>query len=336
MAVAMIYVKELSHAEIVTLTEMQKHHPLHLSRKRAQAILLSHKGDSIPMLCETYDVCRQTVSTWFSKWEREGICGLVDRPGRGRKPLLDEKEEKQVVELINESPRSLKIVSKKIEQEMGVTITIDKLKSICIKKGLVWKRVRQSLRSKRNQADFEASELEIRELIQQHKEELIDLCYFDESGFTLEPCIPYAWQPVNKTIEIPSSKSRRLNVLGFVNRDCEFESWVFEGTVTSSVVVACFNKFSDQIMKPTTVVIDNASFHTSYEFNDRLTDWEKKGLHIYRLPAYSPELNIIEIVWRKIKYEWLPFSAYESYSSLKEELFDVLSKIGQEHIVSFQ
>jgi uncharacterized phage-associated protein len=24
-----------------------------------------------------------------------------------------------------------------------------------------------------------------------------DLCYFDQSGFTLEPCVPYAWQPIN-------------------------------------------------------------------------------------------------------------------------------------------
>ena len=54
-----------------------------------------------------------------------------------------------------------------------------------------------------------------------HKDK-IDLCYFDESGFTLEPCVPYAWQPI-ETIEIPSSKSKCFNVLGFVNRDCEFD-----------------------------------------------------------------------------------------------------------------
>ena len=44
---------------------------------------------------------------------------------------------------------------------------------------------------------------------------------------------------------------------------------------------------------------------------------------------------MIEIVWRKIKYEWLPFSAYESYNSLKQSLFKVLANIGKTHRVEF-
>ena len=46
---------------------------------------------------------------------------------------------------------------------------------------------------------------------------------------------------------------------------------------------------------------------------------KERKLTIYPIPPYSPELNIIEIVWRKIKYEWLPFSAYESFISLEEK-----------------
>ena len=176
---------------------------------------------------------------------------------------------------------------------------------------------------------------EIKELIQQHKENELDLCYFDESGFTLEPCVPYAWQQSGETIEIPSSNSKRLNVLGFVNRDCRFDSFVFEGSVNTSVVVACIDEFAKQIKKPTTLIIDNASTHTSNEFNENLERWKEKNLSIYRIPPYSPELNIIEIIWRKIKYEWLPFSAYESYASLQEELFKVLSNIGKNYKVEF-
>ena len=155
------------------------------------------------------------------------------------------------------------------------------------------------------------------------------------SGFTLEPCVPYAWQQTGETIEIPSSKSKRLNVLGFVNRDCEFNSFVFEGSVNTSVVTACIDEFSKQIKKPTTLVIDNASTHTSNEFNENLEKWKERKLTIYPIPPYSPELNIIEIVWRKIKYEWLPFSAYESFLSLKKELFDVLSNIGKTYNIEF-
>ena len=331
----MIYVKQLTAEEIITLNEMHKNHPLHLSRKRAHSILLSHQGISVPIICSTYAVCRQTVSTWFSKWENLGICGLVDNSGRGRTAILSDSQKTDLIKQVKKTPRSLKSVLSSLEVELGITVSIDTLKNICKQAGLVWKRVRKSLRTKRNQEDFEISKDELKELIQQHKDNKIDLCYFDESGFTLEPCIPYAWQSIGETIEIPSSKSKRLNVLGFVNRDCKFSSFVFEGMINSSVVVACFDAFSQQIEKPTTLVIDNASTHTSHEFNDNLKEWKDRGLTIYRIPPYSPELNIIEIVWRKIKYEWLPFSAYESYSSLKQELFQVLANIGISYKIEF-
>ena len=331
----MIYINQLTTEEIITLNEMHKNHPLHLSRKRAHSILLSHQGMSVPMICSTYLVCRQTVSTWFTKWETLGICGLVDNSGRGRPSLLSDKQKSVVTSHVKKSPRSLKTVLSNLEIELGFTISIDTLKNICKQAGLVWKRVRKSLRTKRNQDDFDASKDKLKLLIQQHKDNEIDLCYFDESGFTLEPCVPYAWQLVGKTIEIPSSKSKRLNVLGFVNRDCKFNSFVFEGSINSSIVVACIDAFSHQIENPTTLVIDNASTHTSNEFNDNLEAWKERGLTIYRIPPYSPELNIIEIIWRKIKYEWLPFSAYESYRSLKQELFQVLSNIGTTYKVAF-
>ncbi len=331
----MIYINQLTTEEIITLNEMHKNHPLHLSRKRAHSLLLSHQGMSVPMICSTYLVCRQTVSTWFTKWETLGICGLVDNSGRGRPSLLSDKQKSVVTSHVKKSPRSLKTVLSNLEIELGFTISIDTLKNICKQAGLVWKRVRKSLRTKRNQDDFDASKDELKLLIQQHKDNEIDLCYFDESGFTLEPCVPYAWQLVGKTIEIPSSKSKRLNVLGFVNRDCKFNSFVFEGSINSSIVVACIDAFSHQIENPTTLVIDNASTHTSNEFNDNLEAWKERGLTIYRIPPYSPELNIIEIIWRKIKYEWLPFSAYESYRSLKQELFQVLSNIGTTYKVAF-
>lgn len=154
--------------------------------------------------------------------------------------------------------------------------------------------------------------------------------YFDESGFSLTPAIPYAWQKIGETIEIPSSRSKQLNVVGFVNRDCQFKSFVFEGSITTSVVVACIHQFAENLTKPTSLIVDNAPTHTSNEFKTEIEKWRKLGLTIVPISPYSPELNIIEIVWRKIKYEWLPFSAYDSYESLKTALFYILANIGKE------
>jgi transposase len=49
----------------------------------------------------------------------------------------------------------------------------------------------------------------------------------------------------------------------------------------------------------------------------------------------SPELNLIEILWKKIKYEWLPLDCCLSYDSLKKAVFDVLSRFGNEYQITF-
>lgn len=46
----------------------------------------------------------------------------------------------------------------------------------------------------------------------------------------------------------------------------------------------------------------------SHAFWDKKEDWLLRGVIPWHIPAYSPELNLIEILWRKIKYEWLPIS----------------------------
>ena len=170
---------------------------------------------------------------------------------------------------------------------------------------------------------------------EQHKRGEIGLYYFDEAGFSLDPCIPYAWQQEGEVIEVPASQRGRVNVVGFMNTDNDLHPFLFEQSVNSSVVVACFDLFCQTLQHKTVVVMDNASIHRSVEFEENLPRWKKKGLCIKFLPEYSPELNLIEILWRKIKYEWLPFSAYHSLTVLIEALEDILRKFGSEYQINF-
>ena len=75
---------------------------------------------------------------------------------------------------------------------------------------------------------------------------------------------------------------------------------------------------------PTVVVMDNASIHTSEAFQEEILKWEKQGLSIFYLPEYSPELNLIEILWRFMKYEWIEFWAYTSFAHLVQYVEEVI------------
>jgi hypothetical protein len=120
-----------------------------------------------------------------------------------------------------------------------------------------------------------------------------------------------------------------------MNRDNDLHPYMFEQSVNTAVVIACFDAFCETITKKTVVVIDNASIHTSEAFAERIADWKQQGLLIKYLPPYCPELHLIEILWRRIKYTWLPFSASQCLDALSEALENILSHVGSEYQITF-
>ena len=78
------------------------------------------------------------------------------------------------------------------------------------------------------------------------------LWYFDVAGFCLTPCVPYAWQPIGEVITVPTTNhGRRLHVLGFLKRNNELVPYMVEGKIDTSIIVECFEQFSQQLTKRT-------------------------------------------------------------------------------------
>ncbi|MGD9686322.1 MAG: transposase [Desulfobacter sp.] len=71
---------------------------------------------------------------------------------------------------------------------------------------------------------------------------------------------------------------------------------VFDCPVTSDIVAACFDAFSRSTTKRTIVVLDNAPIHHSVIFKTQSGTWQERGLFLYFIPKYAPELNLIEIL----------------------------------------
>ena len=197
------------------------------------------------------------------------------------------------------------------------------------------KRIRKSLKGKRDEEKFREAQEEIKLPEQRRKNGEIELYYFDEAGFNPTPCVPYARQPTGEYIEAPSAKGESLNVLAFMNKDNDCTPFIFESRVNTDVVIACFDSFSDTLTGKNIVIMDNAPVYKSKKFIERLPERHKKGLDIIFPPPYSPELNLIEILWRKMKYEWLPFSAYTSFTQLKKWVENILVKFGSQYTIQF-
>jgi transposase len=331
----MKYVTPISEKDRKNLEELMKSSESGRVRTRAHAILLSSKGLRINEIANIFDADRDAVSSWIDSWEELSFDGLADKPRSGRPPKLDKQESERAVELIQQNPQSVRTALEEIIKETGKTVSVFTIKRIAKKARLSWKRIRRSVRSKRDEKGFEKAKKEIEELDESQRKGEIDLYFFDESGFCLSPSVPYAWQPIGEHIEVPTQKGSCLNVAGFFTKDNHLFPFVVEGSINTDVVIACFDAFAKSIEKKTVVVIDNAPTHTSNKFMEKLKDWEKKGLLIKALPPYCPELNIIEILWRFIKYKWIPSSAYQSFADLTDAVEKILCGVGSKYRITF-
>ena len=165
---------------------------------------------------------------------------------------------------------------------------------------------------------------------------MIDIFYFDESGFNLTPNLPYAWSSVGKKLSIPAQMSKKLNVLGFlnINNSKLFASTTYDKVDTDSIIKT-FNLFVEELTKDTIVVIDNAPTHTSKKFKEHIKQWEEKGLRIFFLPPYSPQLNPIEQLWKFMKYYWIELDAYKSVENMKNYVEKIIISYGSNYAIKF-
>jgi transposase len=280
-------------------------------------------------------VSRSTIYNWFNNWEEEGLIGLYDYKGRGRKKLFNKEQQQQLKEWTKETPKQLNLVQDRAEKEWGIKASKDTIKRVLKSVNFTWHRIRKVLGGKPNEEEYADKTELLEELKEKERKGDIDLRYLDEVGFSLIPCVPYCWQEIGEQVTIKSERSKRLNVLGFFNRKNELESYIFEDSITSNVVVACIDDFCKKIQKETVLVMDRASIHDCAMVREREKEWKQKGLTLFWLPTYSSELNIIEILWRFIKYSWLKFDAYSSWESLVEAVENILRNVGKKYVINF-
>ena len=168
------------------------------------------------------------------------------------------------------------------------------------------------MKHRRDERKFRKAQRELKKLVSDGES---DFVFFDESALTLRGVVPYGWQPVGERGFVPVSGGSypSLQTLGILKSDETVRCYFHRGTVSSQIVI---DHFASPIRRPTTLVLDNARVHTSAKFNAQMERWEERGLTLYRLPTYSPELNAIEGFWKKLKYQWMPTDAWDNFKDL--------------------
>jgi len=166
--------------------------------------------------------------------------------------------------------------------------------------------------------------------------DLIDLWFGDEATFSMNPCLPYAWQARGQPIEIFPQRDKKVNLFGLFRPDNVAVTYPSQQNINSKFLIDSIDDFCQYLDKPTVLVLDNAPTHRSAELAKQLERWQEKDLYVFFLPKYSPHLNIAEIYWRKAKYEWLKPSDYYSFAKYKRKIKEIFKGIGVDYKIVFK
>ncbi|NEP44439.1 MAG: helix-turn-helix domain containing protein [Okeania sp. SIO2H7] len=134
----MRFIEDLSYETLNLLNRVHKQSKHHQVRQRALCIRLSFEKHTIKELMAIFNVSRSTIYNWFNNWEEEGLIGLYDYKGRGRKKLFSQEQQQQLKDWTKENPKQLNLVQNKAEKEWGIKASKDTIKRVLKSAKLTW------------------------------------------------------------------------------------------------------------------------------------------------------------------------------------------------------
>lgn len=171
------------------------------------------------------------------------------------------------------------------------------------------------------QAAFKAEKLEPR--IAEAQAGQRALFFVDAAHFVLGAFIGYLWCFTRVFVKTPSGR-QRLNVLGALNPiTLQMLTVLNDPYITATTVCQRLTQIAELgLGVPITLVLDNARYQ-----HCRLVEEHARrlGMELLFLPPYSPNLNLIERMWKFVKKKCLYSKYYPEFSSFKAAISDCVT-----------
>ena len=146
----------------------------------------------------------------------------------------------------------------------------------------------------------------------------------DSAHFVLGAYLGFLWCFTRVLVRAPSGR-QRFNVLGALNAIThQLVTVTNETYITGSSVCELLERIAQLgLQMPITVVMDNARYQRCRLVQEKAT---VLGIEILFLPTYSPNLNLIERVWKFVRKECLYAKYYEHFELFKQAIEHCLSE----------
>jgi transposase len=317
-------------AEEINKLRFEKNNHLHPRvRQKMEAVYLKALGFSHKEICRICNISPTTLGRYLATYLKHGIEGLkvfcVQKPRSKLHAYRTSIEE----EFRLRPPATVGEAVVRIERLTGIKLGYTQVRKFLRRIGMK-PLVVASMPAKSDpvaQEVFLKTKLE--PILEESKQGLRHVFFVDASHFIWGLFLGILWCFERVFVPTPSGRNR-FNVLGALNAIThDIITVVNDSYINGKSIIDLLRKLRALYPdKPITLVLDNAPYQKSAEVRKVA---ESLNIDLLYLPPYSPNLNLIERLWKYVKKNCLNSKYHTTFNEFKTVIMDCLTNTDKQH-----
>jgi transposase len=335
------------------LLKTLKEHENPYVREKILILLLMNDGKTYQEISDFLNIAYTTVAYWAVHGDPDKLDSLLDGRSEGNFRKVTKEYENLLLEIVDKEPSDYGYefgrwtsarLATYLEKLTGIKLSGSQVRRILSRKKYVYLWAKYSLEDKQNPEKRKIFKEKLSEYLKITKEapERLQVWFWDESGFSLRVIRRKTWGRKGRRKNVTGQRRRgRVNIMGglryhdkkrinFVikkgDADVFYEQLTLLYNLCRQELVDQGNKielFNDCAAK-IVIILDNASFHKRKDIIEKI-EKEMPNIILEFLPPYSPDYNLIELVWHSAK-EYIAHRLFETVEQLEELLNKLLNE----------
>lgn len=320
---------QFSQEDIDQLYHERTTHPHPRVRQMMEVLYLKALGLPHQEICRITRITPTSLRRYLGLYKEGGIEALKQLNFYRPSSELAQHEATIRQAFTEKPPATVKEAVARIEKLTGIRREQSQVRAFMKKLGLKLRKVGQ-IPAKADvvkQKAFLDNELAPR--IEEAKQGKRHLFFVDAAHFVLHPFLGFLWCFVRLFVKAPAGR-QRFNVLGALHATSrQLVSVTNDSYINAHSVVALLKKLAQQFTNAAiTLVMDNARYQRCKFVMDQA---HELGIELLFLPPYSPQLNLIERLWKFVKKKCLYSHYYENFKAFKEGITTCLTQTQSEY-----
>jgi putative transposase len=293
------------------------------ARDRIEMVTLSDAGWSAPRIAAHLGCHPQTVRDLLRAFTARGAAALY--PFRSGPPPDAER-----LAVVDAALRELlgqrrTWSSRQLSEALagrGIALGPRQVRRYLKRMGARYRRTTSTLKHKQDEAKAARAGRVLANLKAKAAAGRLKLYYLDECGFS--PTLPtgssWALPGERRLVEYEAPQGRRVNAMAAYRPygpSPRLDVFTAERTWNGYDLLGFLGALPWS-KSPRVVVLDNAGLHTGRVVRQARRRLARRGIYLYFLPPYSPELNEIETLFRQVKYHEIPERSHTTRLGLRE------------------